>query len=78
MNFPVRPRDKEAVHALENCKFKTHHELRKQNKAKSKFKAMLIVFCFFMLRVLSCSFFMKIQMKRCVDAKGEYIKGETI
>ena len=35
------------------------------------------LFCF-MLRVLSgCFFFMKIQMKRCVDAKGEYIKGET-
>ena len=37
-------------------KLQTHHELRKQNKAKSKFKAMLIVF-FLMLRVLSCSFF---------------------
>ena len=46
-------------------------------KAKSKFKAMSIVF-FFMLRVLSCSFFfMKIRMKRCVDAKREYTKGET-
>ena len=45
-------------------------------KAKSKFKAMLIVF--FMLRVLSCCFFfMKIQMKRCVDAMEEYIKGGT-
>ena len=33
---------------------------------------------FFMLRGLSCSFFfIKIQMKRYVDAKGEYIKGET-
>ena len=30
-----------------------------------------------MLRVLSGSFIMKIRMKRCVDAKGEYIKGET-
>ena len=36
-------------------KLQTHHELKKQNNAKSKFKAMLIVF--FMLRVLSCSFF---------------------
>ena len=56
-------------------KLQTNHELRKQNKAKSKFKALLIVF--FMLRVLSCSFFMKIRMKRYVDVKGEYIKGET-
>ena len=24
MNFPVRPRDKEAVHALENCKLTTN------------------------------------------------------
>ena len=31
-----------------------------------------------MLRVLSCPFFfMKIRMKRCVDVKREYIKGET-
>ena len=36
-------------------KLQTHHELRKPNKTKSKFKAMLI---FFMLRVLSCSFFL--------------------
>ena len=58
-------------------KLQTHLKLKKQNRAKSKFKAMSIVF-FFMLRVLSCSFFfMKIRMKRCVDAKGEYIKGET-
>ena len=34
-------------------KLQTHHGLRKQNKAKSKFKAMLIVFSW----VLSCSFF---------------------
>ena len=52
-------------------KLQTHHELKKQNKAKSKFKALLIVF--FMVRVLSCSFFMKIRIKRCVGA----IKGET-
>ena len=57
-------------------KLQTHHKLKKQNKAKSKFKAMLIFL--FMLRVLSYSFFfMKIRMKRCVNAKGEYIKGET-
>ena len=37
-------------------KLQTHHELKKQNKAKSKFKAMLIFF--YMLRVLSCSFFL--------------------
>ena len=36
-------------------KLQTHLELKKQNRAKSKFKAMSIVF--FMLRVLSCSFF---------------------
>ena len=29
-----------------------------------------------MLRVLSCFFLMKLRMKRCVDAKGEYIKEE--
>ena len=58
-------------------KLLTHHELKKQNKAKSKFEAILVFF-FFMLRVLSCPFFfMKIRMKRCVDAKREYIKGET-
>ena len=57
-------------------KLQTHHELNKQNKAKSKFTSMLVFL--FMLRVLSYSFFfMKIQMKRCVDAKEEYIKGET-
>ena len=56
-------------------KLQTHHELRKQNKAKSKFKAMLIVFFFFMVRVLSCSFFfMEIRIKRCVDAKGDTSK----
>ena len=36
-------------------KLQTHDELKKQNRAKSKFKAMLI---FFTLRVLSCSFFL--------------------
>ena len=36
-------------------KLQTHHGLRKQNKAKSKFKAMLIVFSW----VLSCFFFYK-------------------
>ena len=36
-------------------KLQTHLELKKQNRAKSKFKGMSIVF--FMLRVLSCSFF---------------------
>ena len=30
-----------------------------------------------MLRVLSAFLFMKIRMKRCVDAMGEYIKGEA-
>ena len=34
-------------------KLQTHHGLRKKNKVKSKFKAMLIVFFW----VLSCSFF---------------------
>ena len=53
-------------------KLQTHHELKKQNKAKSKFKAMLIVF--FCVKFF---FFVKIRMKRCVDAKGENIKGET-
>ena len=36
-------------------KLQTHHGLKKQNKAKSKFKAMLIVFSW----VLSCSFFLQ-------------------
>ena len=36
-------------------KLQTHHGLRKQNKAKSKFRAMLIVFSW----VLSCSFFLQ-------------------
>ena len=54
-------------------KLQTHHRLRKQNKAKSVFKAMLIVF----LGVVVFFFFTKIRMKRCADAKGEYIKGET-
>ena len=58
-------------------KLQTHLELKKQNIAKSKFKAMLIFFLCY-LKVLSFSFFfMKIRMKRYVDAKGEYIKGET-
>ena len=45
-------------------------------KAKSKFKAMLIVF-FYDKSVVVFFFFVKIRMKRCVDAKREYIKGET-
>ena len=57
-------------------KLQTHHELKKQNRAKSKFKAMLIFF-FYVKGVVMFFFFMKIQMKRCVDAKGECIKGET-
>ena len=57
-------------------KLQTQHELKKQNKANSKFKAMLIVF-FYVKGVVAFFFFMKIRMKRCVDAKGEYIKRET-
>ena len=57
-------------------KLQTHHELKEQNKAKSKFKAMLIVF-FYVKGVVIFFFFMKIQIKRCVDVKREYIKGET-
>ena len=57
-------------------KLQTHLELKKQNKAKSKFKAMLIFFVY-VKDVVIFFFFMKIRMKRCVDAKGEYIKGET-
>ena len=56
-------------------KLQTHHGLRKQNKAKSKVKVMLIfLLCYGCCRVL---FFMKIRMKRCVDANGECIKRET-
>ena len=73
MNFPVRSRDKEALHALE---LQTHLKLKKQNRAKSKFKAMSIVF-FYVRGVVMFCFFVKIRMKRCVDAKGEYIKGDT-
>ena len=36
---------------------------------------MLIVF--FYVKGVVVFFFMKIRMKRCVDAKGEYIRGET-
>ena len=46
-------------------------------KAKSKFKAMSIVFFYVKGVVMFVFFLMKIRMKRCVDAKGEYIKGET-
>ena len=52
--------------------------LRRIMKAKqSQIKIQGNVDFVFMLRVLSCSFFTKIRMKHCVDAKGEYIKGET-
>ena len=37
---------------------------------------MLIVF-FYVKSVVVFFFFLKIWMKRCIDAKGEYIKGET-
>ena len=46
-------------------KLETHHELKKQNKAKSKFKAMLIFF--YVKGVVIFFFFKKIRMKRCVD-----------
>ena len=68
MNFPVRPRDKEAVHALENCKLTS----KKQNQNSRQCQ-----FFFYVKGVVMFVFFMKIRMKRCVDAKGEYIKGET-
>ena len=58
-------------------KLQTHLELKQQNRAKSKFKAMSIVFFYVKGVVMFVFFFMKIRMKRCVDAKGEYIKGET-
>ena len=58
-------------------KLQTHHELRKQNKAKSKFKAMLIVLFFYDKGVVVFFFFMKIRIKRCADAKEEYIKGKN-
>ena len=35
------------------------------------------IFFFYVKGVVVLFFFMKIRMKRCVDAKGEYIKGET-
>ena len=54
-------------------KLQTHHELRKQHEAKSKFKAILIFF--YVKGVVVFVFFMKIRMKRCVDAEGKYIKG---
>ena len=38
---------------------------------------MLIVIFYVNGVVVFCFFFMKIRMKRCVDAEGEYIKGET-
>ena len=57
-------------------KLQTHLKLKKKNRAKSKFKAMSIVF-FDVKGVVMFVFFMKIRMKRCVDVKGEYIKGET-
>ena len=44
-------------------KLQTHHELKKQNQNSRQ--------CYLSF------FFMKIRMKRCVDAKGEYIKVET-
>ena len=56
-------------------KLQTHLKLKNQNRAKSKFKAMSIFF--YVKGVVMFVFFMKIRMKRCVDAKGEYIKGET-
>ena len=38
-------------------KLKAHHELRKQHKAKSKFKAMLIVFFFYVKGVVVFFFY---------------------
>ena len=38
-------------------KLQTHHELKKQNKAKLKFKAMLIVFFFYVKGVAVLFFF---------------------
>ena len=58
-------------------KLQTHHELKKQDKAKSKFKAMLIVFFYVKGVVVFIFFFLKLRMKRCLDSKGEYIKGGT-
>ena len=52
-------------------------KLKNQNRAKSKFKAMSIVFFYVKGVVMFVFFFMKIRIKRCVDAKGEYIKGEA-
>ena len=37
----------------------------------------MLIFFFYVKSVVVFFFFVKIRMKRCVDAKGEYIKGET-
>ena len=63
---------------MQSVHWKTASSPRIKKATYGKINIQGYVDCFFfMSRVLLCSFFMKIRMKRCVDAKREYIKGET-